>query len=119
MKNTAKQLAYRNLRIARVKWPRELRGNELQILRSLTNQYGLSISLGDLLFLDSKWYVTHAGLLRLSQRRRCSGIQTALQKDVSDPSANRWVFKATVYRTLDSKGFVGYGDADPLSRAVR
>src|ERR1700723_2876175 len=26
---------------------------------------------------------------------------------------NRWVFKATVYKTSRSKGFVGYGDADP------
>jgi hypothetical protein len=27
----------------------------------------------------------------------------------------RWVFKATVYKTSDSKGFVGYGDADPTN----
>ncbi len=26
---------------------------------------------------------------------------------------DRWVFKATVYNGSDSKGFVGYGDADP------
>jgi hypothetical protein len=58
-------------------------------------------------------YVTHAGLLRIGERSRCSGIVTLLQKDVSDPTAARWVFKATVYRTADSKGFVGYGDADP------
>jgi len=31
---------------------------------------------------------------------------------LSDSAANRWVFKATVYRS-GSKGFVGYGDADP------
>ena len=30
-----------------------------------------------------------------------------------DPVNCRWVFKATVYKTPDSKGFVGYGDADP------
>src|SRR5258708_9791386 len=30
-----------------------------------------------------------------------------------DPVAGRWVFKATVYKSASSKGFVGYGDADP------
>jgi hypothetical protein len=57
--------------------------------------------------------VTHAGLLRIAQRRRCHGIKTSLQKDVSEPISNRWVFKATVYKTGGSIGFVGYGDADP------
>jgi hypothetical protein len=82
-------------------------------LRELTGEYGLSVAAGDLLLLDSVWYVTHAGLLRLAQRRRCHGIETSLQKDVSDPIASRWVFKATVYKTPGSRGFVGYGDADP------
>jgi hypothetical protein len=36
-----------------------------------------------------------------------------LQKEVSDPVARRWVFKAVVYKKGRSKGFVGYGDADP------
>ena len=38
-----------------------------------------------------------------------------------DSVANRWVFKATVYRAGASKGFVGYGDADPsnISPLVR
>jgi hypothetical protein len=31
----------------------------------------------------------------------------------SDPANNRWVFKATVYKSPRSRGFVGYGDADP------
>jgi hypothetical protein len=26
---------------------------------------------------------------------------------------NRWVFKATIYKSTKTKGFVGYGDADP------
>ena len=50
------------------------------------------------MLLDSKWYVTHAGLLRLAQRRRCLGITTSLQRHLSDNAANRWVFKATVYK---------------------
>jgi hypothetical protein len=36
-----------------------------------------------------------------------------LEKQYSDPSASRWVFKAIVYNSALSKGFVGYGDADP------
>jgi hypothetical protein len=63
--------------------------------------------------LDGKWYVTHAGLLRLALRRRCLGIRTALQERLCDPITNRWVFKATVYKSPRSRGFVGYGDADP------
>jgi hypothetical protein len=40
-------------------------------------------------------------------------MKLALQERLSDTSANRWIFKATVYKSSGSKGFVGYGDADP------
>ena len=33
--------------------------------------------------------------------------------NICNSGANRWVFKATVYKSPRSKGFVGYGDADP------
>jgi hypothetical protein len=36
-----------------------------------------------------------------------------LLRSLSDVAENRWVFKATVYSTSGSKGFVGFGDADP------
>jgi hypothetical protein len=65
------------------------------------------------LYIDGKWYVTNAGLLQIAFRRRCLGIRTLLQERLSDPSLGRWVFKATVYKSLRSHGFVGYGDADP------
>jgi hypothetical protein len=71
------------------------------------------VAAGDLLMLEGRWYVTHAGLLRFGHRRRCSGIHAILQKELSDPSLSRWVFKAVVYKSPSSKGFVGYGDADP------
>ena len=32
---------------------------------------------------------------------------------LSDPNVSRWVFRATVYKSLHSRGFVGYGDANP------
>jgi hypothetical protein len=73
----------------------------------------LSVPAGDLRLLDGRWYVTRAGLLRISERKRCSGIHAALQKDLSSPSLSRWVFRATVYKSSLSRGFVGYGDADP------
>jgi hypothetical protein len=79
----------------------------------LSETHSLEVAAGELQFLDNRWYVTHAGLLRISERRRCSGIRTVVEKTLSDPGSGRWVFKATVYKTPRSRGFVGYGDADP------
>ena len=101
-----------NVRTARSLWG-SISKVAMNSLREFSERQRLSVPAGDLLLLEGRWYVTHAGLLRLSQRKRCSGIHAVLQKDVSDPSSNRWVFKATVYKSLSSKGFVGYGDADP------
>ena len=103
-----------NAKLARQLWGEPSRV-ALRGLRELTARYSLSVAAGDLQFLDGRWYVTHAGLLRTSQNRRCHAIRTSLQKDVSDPIASRWVFKATVYKTPSSRGFVGYGDADPTN----
>jgi len=71
--------------------------------------------------LNGNWYVTHAGLLRIALRARCFGIRTVLQERQSDPLVGRWVFRATVYKSQCSRGFVGYGDADPsnVSSLVR
>ncbi len=84
-------------------------------LAELTDTYGLSVSAGHLQLLEGCWYVTHSGLLQVAQRRRCLGIRTILQERQSDPIAGRWVFKATVYKSARSRGFVGFGDADPLN----
>jgi hypothetical protein len=85
----------------------------MRILRQLTLSYRFSVAYGDLLLLDNGWYVTHAGLLRLSRRRRCVGIHAEPATEFSQPSTARWAFKATVYKSVKCKGFVGYGDADP------
>ena len=82
-------------------------------LRDLTSTYGFSISAGDLLHLDGKWYVTHAGLLKLAARRHCTAILTEQVDQFSDHLAARWVFKATVFKGGSSREFVGFGDADP------
>ena len=84
-------------------------------LRNLVRLYRLSVALGDVSYIDGHWYVTSAGLLRLAHRVGCSGIRSVLQQRLSDAATNRWVFKATVYRTRKSRGFVGYGDADPTN----
>jgi len=84
-----------------------------QALTSLSQDHGFSIALGDLLLLDGKWYVTHTGLIRLANRARCSGIRVQPMREFCDASVSRWVFRATVYKSPRSRGFVGYGDADP------
>ena len=76
-------------------------------------RYRFSLALGDLLYLDRRWYVTHSALLRLAHRARCSGIHVQPIREFCDASVSRWVFKATVYKSPRSRGFVGYGDADP------
>src|ERR1700722_1045888 len=92
---------------------RGLSQNAIRALRALTEEYGLSVSTGDLQYLDGRWYVTHAGLLRIARSKNCCGIRSLLVSRLSDPSAKRWIFRATVYKSLRSRGFVGYGDADP------
>jgi hypothetical protein len=113
MKRDFGKLARKNVKLAKGKWAGELSSHQLQVLRSLTENYGFAVALSDLLLLDGGWYVTHAGLLRLAARGRCNSIRVEQVRHFCDPVAGRWVFKATVYKSLSSKGFVGYGDADP------
>ncbi len=100
-----------NCRSVRSMWGR-LAPEALHALKTLTIKYGLSIAAGDLQVLDGRWYVTHSGLLGIAQRNECTGIKTSAVKGLCDPTVRRWVFKATVYKSSGSKGFVGYGDAD-------
>ena len=101
-----------NLNHARVAWG-HIPTPSLGALGELTRKYRLSVVLGDIHYIDQRWYVTNAGLLRLAERTRCSGIRVQQVREFCDPSIGRWVFKATVYKSPRSKGFVGYGDADP------
>src|SRR5713101_1643746 len=102
----------RNSRLAKQRWG-ALPRTALTALRELSRQYRLSVVLGDILYLNDRWYVSHAGLLRIAQRRKCSGINVECVGEFSDPIARRWAFKATAFKSGDCKGFVGYGDADP------
>jgi hypothetical protein len=102
----------RELKLAKQLWG-DIARVRLTELRHLLQRYKLSVALGELIDLDNHWYVTHSGLIRLATRRRCDGIRTTLQQRLSDPASGRWVFRATVYKSPGSRGFVGYGDADP------
>jgi hypothetical protein len=104
-------LASRNIRFARRNW--EISRDQVAALRDLTTDLQLSVAAGHLKLIDNNWYVTHAGLLRIARRSHCSGIRVRPLSEFSDASSGRWVFKATVYKSPCSLGFVGYGDADP------
>ena len=112
IKSITTEMLRKNLRVAKLRYP-TLRPSDLRVLGDLTRTHCLSVAQGEVLYIDGKWYVTHGGLLRIALRRRCLGILTTLQERQSDPTAGRWVFKATVFKSPTSKGFVGYGDADP------
>jgi len=105
------KLTRRNLSVAKKVCP-QVTPLQILALREISDSLHLSISKGDLQVIEGKWYVTHSGLLRIAQRRRCAGIQIDLEHAVSNPSESRWVFRATVHKS-PSKMFVGYGDADP------
>ena len=85
----------------------------LRALKELIRQHKISVMSGDIRCFDGGWYVTHSGLLRLALRRHCRGIRVQPVPELSDKSLGRWAFKATVFKSLSCKGFVGYGDADP------
>jgi hypothetical protein len=117
---TSPEFLRRNVKHARALWG-AMPTSALDSLRELTRRFALCVSEGHLQFLSGHWYITHSGLLRIAGDRRCLGISTSVQESLSTPSTNRWVFKATVYKSRDSKGFVGFGDADPsnVSSLVR
>ena len=110
--STMAELLSQNLRAAKFRYP-SLRPRDRKALADLSRTLRLSLSRGEVLFIDGNWYVTHGGLLRIALRSRCWGIRTTLQERQSDPVSGRWVFKAIVYKSRGSQGFVGYGDADP------
>jgi len=110
--NRKKALSLSNLRLARSKWG-DLDRWAVEQLKKLSYELQLSVASGDLLLLDAHWYVTHTGLIRLATRRRCVGIQVQPITEFSDVLNRRYAFKATVYKSQGSPGFVGFGDANP------
>ena len=117
---SAKKIFRSNARLARSLWG-QITTAAIHQLEKLTLEFQLLVAAGDLQLLQGNWYVTHAGLLRLARRKRCLGIETMLIEAFSDPAADRWIFKAIVHKSSHSRGFVGFGDANPsnVSLAVR
>ena len=85
----------------------------IDLLATITKDFGFSFKAGELKVIDDNWYVTHTGLLRLAHREKCWGIHVEAVDSLCDSAASRFVLKATVFPSKDSSGFVGYGDADP------
>ena len=108
-----RRLTNENLRIAKRMLGAHFQPHTTAQLVSLTREFGLSIKSGELQIIGNNWYVTHTGLLRLSQRKKCRGIHVETVDSLCDSASGRYVLKATVYPSKDSAGFVGYGDADP------
>jgi hypothetical protein len=87
----------------------------LQGLHELLLQHRLSVPSGDVVFLENTWYVTHTGLLRITKRNHCAGIEVEAVTDWCDFATRQWTFRATVYISRACRGFVGYGDANPTN----
>jgi hypothetical protein len=64
-------LAIRNIRFARRRW--EVSRDQVAALKDLTTELQLSVAAGHLKLIDSNWYVTHAGLLRIARRSNRAG----------------------------------------------
>jgi hypothetical protein len=120
LQNNNLQLIRHNASLVKKLYPNTNR-ERVQALNELTKQFSFSFASGDVILLESRWYVTHTGLLRLARRKKCRGIHVEAVDSMCDSAANRFVLKATVYPSKDSAGFVGYGDADPsnVSQLVR
>src|SRR5947207_9799626 len=102
-----------NSRLAKTLWGSALNSTHFLTLKQMSMQFGFSIAMGDVLFLENNWYVTHTGLLQLARRSRCAGVRVEAINEFCEPKAGRFCFRATVYTSRRCRGFVGYGDADP------
>ncbi len=111
MKSTQDNFA-RESRFAKLLYG-DLPKSVMRALSELIQRHQVSVINADVKYLDGGWYVTHSGLLRLAERRRCAGIHSRPVLESSDPKASRWVFRAAVFKSRTCRGFVGYGDADP------
>src|SRR5450755_4494226 len=112
--------AQRSIRAARKIW-KNISQEAVRRLREIAKKHDFSVNAGDLIYLNSGWYVTHTGLIGLARRKKCSGIHVEAVDSLCDSAVSRFVLKATVFPSKGSSGFVGYGDADPsnVSSLVR
>jgi len=107
-------LVAKNTRAFRSKYP-DAPKSLLRVLRELSKALGVSLMDGDVQLLDGKWYITHAGLLRIAHRDSCAAIEVEPSFQLSSVTDQRFVFRATVRKKGEGQVFVGYGDADPTN----
>jgi hypothetical protein len=81
------ELTDANLRLARKRWG-PLKPQSVQNLKTYSQEFGFSITAGDLILLDNGWHVTNTGLIRLARRKHCGGIDVKPVAEFS--STNRW-----------------------------
>jgi hypothetical protein len=65
------------MNVARRIWG-EVGATRLAELRALIRRNRISVALGDVCYIENRWYITHSGLLRVAHRKRCTGIKTYL-----------------------------------------
>ena len=114
-KKTSTPLLKSNLRAAKWIYRATPPPQVQQQLKTLTDDFGFSVAHGELQIINSSWYVTHTGLVRLARRKHCRGIHVEAVESLCDSASGRYVLKATVFPSKSSSGFVGYGDADPTN----
>src|SRR4030095_5521304 len=110
--NKLQALLRSNVRLAKRYW-RNLPSASIDSLKKLTRDYSLSVASGEILLIEGRWYIAHAGLLRIALR--CSGIHVEVVPELSDPAASKYAFKATLYRSRVCKGFVGHRESHASS----
>lgn len=104
-----------NLKLARKQLGDALSDRLVGSLMVLSSEFKFLLRNGDLRVIDNSWYVTHVGLIRLARRKKCSGIHIETVDPLCDSAASRFVLRAIVYPSKNSRGFVGYGDANPYN----
>jgi hypothetical protein len=101
-------LAIRNIRFARRMW--EVSCDQATALQDLTTELQLSVAAGHLKLIESNWYVTHAGLLRIAQG---IGLLEQFARDdrirIRQPKRN--MQKKIVRSLSNGNEFVAYVDA--------
>src|SRR5438477_12335301 len=105
-------LYQQNLKYAQNRWGTAVSRVSAASLKTYSEEFQFCVAAGDLILLDGNWYATHKGLLGLARRSRCAGIHVEALQHFCDPSAQRWAFRAVVYKSRTCRGFIAYGDAD-------
>src|SRR5437588_13008152 len=94
-----KGLVFQNLHVVRKSWGKQLSPAAVDLLKWYTQQFHFSILVGDLLYLEQGWYVTHSGLIRLAERRHCAGMHVRPVLKSSAPATTRAGFRASRCRS--------------------